>query len=127
MEADPQVVDETLGGLSDCGFDCARVVIKSDQEPAIMEVQDEISQRRRAAEAKGTAEENSRLGNSAFNGRFERCIQELGRQVRTLKIAPGERLNTTLELTHPLVPWLIMHAADLLNICPVHDGGKTRF
>ena len=45
LEAAPELVDHILGDLSARGLDKARIVTKSDQEPAIKEVQDELSKR----------------------------------------------------------------------------------
>ena len=94
LEAAPELVDHILGDLDASGLDKAQIVTKSGQEPAIVEIQVEISQRRREMKAMGTAEENSRVGDSSSNGRVERCIQEFGGQVRTLKIALEERIKT---------------------------------
>ena len=127
LEASPEVIDHILGDLDACGFDNARLIIKNDQEVAIKEVQAELRRRRSALQEAGTAVEHSRVGDSASNGRVERCIQELGGQVRTLRVALEERLRTTIPLSHPIVPWLIRHSADILNKCQVREEGKTSF
>ena len=44
--------------LSTCGMDSCMLVVKSDQEPAIKEVQEDIAQRRRETGAIGTILEN---------------------------------------------------------------------
>ena len=51
------------------------VIVKTDQEPAIKELQDEIVRQRRQAGAIGNIFENSRVRDSASNGRAERSIQ----------------------------------------------------
>ena len=128
LEAAPERVDHIIGDLSARGLDKARIVTKSDQEPAIKEVQDEFSKRRREmSTVPGTTEENSRVGDSSSNGRVERCIQEIGGLTRTLKIAPEVRLGVPMPLDHPLVHWLTKHAADFLNKCQVRDAGNTHF
>ena len=80
--AAPNVIDHVLGDLAACGLDKARLISKNDQEVAIRELQDELSRRRREVDGPGTAEENSRVGDSCLNGRIERCIQELGKSGR---------------------------------------------
>ena len=59
LEAAPELIDHILGDIDSSGFDKARLFVKNDQEPAIKEVQDELSRRRREMRAIGTAEENS--------------------------------------------------------------------
>ena len=125
LDAAPEVIDHILGDLDASGLDKARIVIKSDQEASMKEIQDELGRRRRETSAMGTAIENSRVGDSSSNGRVERCIQELAGQVRTLKIALEERLKTKIQLSHPLTHWIIKHAAGVLNQCQVREAGKT--
>ena len=127
LEAAPELIDHILGDIDSSGFDKARLFVKNDQEPAIKEVQDELSRRRKEMRAMGTAEENSRVGDSSSNGRVERCIQELGGQVRTLKVALEDRLQTRIPLSHPITHWIIKHAASILNQCQVREAGKTAY
>ena len=77
--------------------------------------------------AVGTAVENSRVGDSSSNGRFERCIQELGGQVRTRKVALEEHLHVTIPLSHPIVHWMIEQSASTLNQCQFREAGKTSY
>ena len=72
LEAAPELVGHILGGLDASGLDKARIVTKSDQEPAIVEMQAEMSQMRGEMKAMGTAEENLRVGDSSSNGRVEK-------------------------------------------------------
>ena len=111
MSAAPHIVEAMLADLDACGLGTARIVTKSDQEPAIVEVQVELSRARREIQADGTAEEHSRVGDSSSNGRVERAIQELAGLVRTMKVALEERIGQKVRITHPVVPWLIQHAA----------------
>ena len=79
------------------------LVLKSDLEPAIKEVQEEIAQKRREDGAVGTARENSRVGDSSTNGRTERAIQVVGGMIRTLKFALEERTGgEKIALGHPV-------------------------
>ena len=60
--------------MATCGMDNSMIVVKSDQEPAIKEMQAELAKRRREAGATGTILENSKVGDSSSNGRTERAI-----------------------------------------------------
>ena len=103
------------------------MVVKSDQEPSIIEVQKEIAEFRRKAGVGGTALENPRVGDSQSNGRVERAIEELGGLIRTHKAGLKSRLGHKILLTHPTVPWMIKHAASIINCYVVRACGKTSF
>ena len=64
--------------MSTCGMDNSMIIVKTGQEPAIKELQEAIARQRRQAGATGTSLGNSRVGDSASNGRTERPILEVG-------------------------------------------------
>ena len=68
MAASPFIAEMILSDLDSCGLGSAQIVSKTDQEPAIVEVQGEISKLRREVTTAGTAEEHSRVGDSSSNG-----------------------------------------------------------
>ena len=72
------LVTQILEDLDTYGLDGCRLVLKSDQEPSIVEVQHAIKDARGKAHSHGTAIENSKVGDSNSNARVERAIQELG-------------------------------------------------
>ena len=93
--------------MSMCGMDNSMLIVKSDQEPAIKELQEEIARQRRQGGSVGTILENSRVGDSSSNGRTERSIQELGGMLRTLKFALEARTgDVKVGLDHPIIGWL---------------------
>ena len=79
------LITQVIEDLDTCGLDGCHMVVKSDQEPAIVEVQKEISEVRRRAGTGGTALEDYRVGDSQSNGRVERAIEELGDWCELLK------------------------------------------
>ena len=98
--------------LKTCGLDNCMLVAKSDQEPLIKKLQEEIATRRRESGATGAIIENSKVGDSSTNGRTERAIQEVGGLIRTLKFALEDRTGGgKIELNHPVMPWIAKHAA----------------
>ena len=121
------LVAQVIEDLDTCGLDGCHMVVKSDQEPSIVEVQKEIAEFRRRAGVGGTALENSRVGDSQSNGRVERAIEELGGLIRTYKSSLESRLGRKVSLTHPAVPWMIKHAANVINCFVIRACGKTSF
>ena len=60
--------------LATVGLGKARIVVKTDQEPAIVDSQNAIARCRSDA---GTALESSRVGDSNSNGKIERAIRKV--------------------------------------------------
>ena len=120
--------DMLIKDFNTCGLDGCMLVLKSDQEPAIRELQEEIARRRRQTGSVGTVIENSKVGDSSSNGRTERAVQEVGGLVRTLKFALEERTGgDKLALDHPILPWLAKHAAARITRYQVRANGRTSY
>ena len=59
--------------------------------------------------------EESHPGESKSNGAIEMAIQRIEDQARTLKLALESRLGMRIPMHHPLMAWLLQHAATLLT------------
>ena len=114
-----QVVEdlETVGLRND------RVVLKSDQEPAVTDLLKDIARRRESEY--GTALEQSKVGESNSNSSVERAIQDVEGQARTLRAALEMRIRRKVKLKDTVVPWLVRHAACLITRCRMRENGKT--
>ena len=99
------------------------VILKSDNEAALRSVQEEVKRRREEP----TILENSPVGDSRSNGAAERAVQALGEQVRVLRKALESRIGYRLAGSHPVMAWLIEHAADVLSMFQVGEDGKTGY
>ena len=110
---------ETVGMKGD------RIIIKDDQEPAIVDVAREIA-RNRGGQF-GTAIDNSRVGDSDSNGTIERAIQDVEGQCRAMRSALEARIKTRVRIDSPVTPWLIRHAAYLITRCRIRPNGRTAF
>ena len=99
------------------------VILKSDNEPALRSVQEEVQKRREDV----TILENSLVGDSRSNGAAERAVQAVGEQVRGLRKALEDLVGYRLPGTHPVLAWMIEHAADVLSKFLVGDDGKTAY
>ena len=118
------VADEVIKDISKLGHS-AEVIIKSDQEPALIDLRKTIVQRR--GKSAKTLEENAKNKDSQSNGVIERAIQGVEGMVRTMKFALEKRLNTTFESSHPVMAWIIEHAAETLNRYQVGEDGRTAY
>ena len=69
------LITQVLEDFDTCGLDGCRIVLESNQEPSILEVQNRIAKVRRQVHSHGTTIEHSRVGDSNSNARVERAIQ----------------------------------------------------
>ena len=114
---------QILEDLETMGLQGEKIVLKSDQEPAIVDVARDISRARQGAY--GTAMETSAVGESDSNASVERAIQDVEGQARTLRAALVQRVQHKVRLRHPVVPWLVRHAAALITRYRVRPPGRT--
>ncbi len=116
------VKDQILEDLETVGVSDERIIVKSDQEASMTDMQQAIATARGKL---GTALENSKVGESDTNGKVERAIQDLKGLVRTLRSAIEEKTGEPIHVNDPIVPWLVRHAANIINTCRVREDGKT--
>ena len=64
---------------------------------------------------------------SQAQGSVERFHRTLMEQIRTLKLQIENNYGIHLSTTHPIMPWLVKHAAYLLNRYSVHSDGNTSY
>ncbi len=106
--------------IDDLGY--TRIVIKSDQEPAIIALRNSV--KRLGIEV---VPENSPAGEHQANGRAERAVQTIEMMVRTLKLNLEERLGRRFSMKHPIMSWLVLHAADNYNRFALDTAGRTPY
>ena len=113
-----QVVED----IETVGLAAERIITKTDQEPAIVQLQQEVAKRRQEA---GTALENSRVGDSDSNGRIERAIRDMKGMIRTIRSSIEDKTGKTIKLSDNIVPWIVRHAGYIITRCKVGSDGKT--
>ena len=119
---DPWVADQIVHDLNTIGMGQNRIIAKTDQEASVVELQSEIARRRADI---GTSLENNRVGDSNSNGKVERAIRDVGNMVRTLKSALVCNAGMALDIDMTILPWLVTHAAYLINRCRVRSCGRA--
>ena len=102
----------------------ATVVFKSDQEPALGDLLQEVVKRRGDAR---TFVEQSPVASSASNGVIERRNLSVEGQVRVLKDAFEARLGKKVPSDHAALAWLVEFAAVLVKRFEVGYDGKTPY
>ena len=53
-------------------------------------------------------------------------MQSVEKQCRVLKLATAEHVGG-ISVKHAAFPWMVMHAADVLNKCQVQSDGRTAY
>ena len=71
--------------------------------------------------------EKSAVGESQSNSRAERAVQQIEDLVRTYKSAAESRMGTKLPSNHPLIHWIVEHAARTCNKYAVTPEGVTPY
>ena len=110
--------------MEECGDRDAKVVVKSDQEPAIKFLVDDVRVNRTGAK---TIVEMAPRGSKGSNGVIERAVQSMEQQVRTMKSALDERMGVKIDVMHPIIVWMCDYAGFLLNRMEVSADGKTAY
>jgi hypothetical protein len=140
---DGWILNKVVDDLDSLGY--GRIIVKSDQEPAIKNLQAEVRQMRweelqllmkTVKDKRGvetdidlcsgeTILENSPAGDSKANGFIERAIQELEGQVRTVKAATKKLIGAEIPRGHCLLAWLIEWCCTIINRCSKGEDGRT--
>ena len=95
------------------------IILKTDGEPAMLALQRAIAQERPGI----TKPENPPSYNPASNGACEKAVQDVSGHVRALKFALEANIGMPIEEDHPIMEWIITHAAFCLTHFSVgHDG-----
>ena len=109
--------------ISDFGHSNSKVTLKCDQEPAILDLADAIMREREG----DTVLEEAKVKDSQSNGVIERCVQTHEGMTRTMKFALEKRVARSIPSVHPVMKWMVEHAAGTLNRCEVGKDGRTAY
>ena len=98
------------------------LVLRSDQEPAIVDLLREVAKVRGS---KRTFLEQSPVADSQANGVAERAVQAVEKMLRVHKLALESKLGEKVPVKHPVIPWLVEHVANVMNRHLVSSDGLT--
>ena len=86
------------------------IILKTD-EPAMIAIQRAIAALRPGL----TRPENPPAYNPSSNGACEKGVQDVSAQIRTLTIASESKLKIKIEEVHPVMDWIVQHAAFIVT------------
>ena len=98
--------------IRELGFEHVDLTLKSDQEPAIQDLMNEVARIRKPA---ATIIEEAPVGESQSNGVIERGVQTAEGQIRVLKDAFETRIESKIPAQHNAIAWLVEFAGVLVN------------
>jgi hypothetical protein len=108
--------------IGECGDKDQAIIVKTDQEPAIKFLVDDICTARTGAR---TMSEQAPKRSKGSNGIVERAVQSVEQYLRTLKSALDERVGVRIDTKHPVLTWLCEYAGCAMNRLEVSSDGKT--
>jgi len=109
---------------AEIGYSGIPIIMKSDQEPAMKAVVEEVARWRAPAK---TIIEQSPVGSSQSNGIIERAIQSFEGLLRTLKSGLEAKWKAEIPDGHAIYSWMSEYSAFLLNRYEVSSDGKTSY
>ena len=102
------VAKRVVAFIDEMGLSASKIILKSDQEPAIKDLINMIKKLRAGIE---TFTEHSLVGASKSNGIIERGIQTMEGMIRMLKDALEFRWKTKIDEESPILSWLVEFAS----------------
>ena len=105
------------------GFKDVKVQLKSDQEPAIVELQSAIQ----LARPGSVILVNSPVGESESNGRVENTIRRIQEKTRVLRHQLETNMKAKIPNDSVLMPWIVRWAAELLSQHAPGEDGRTPY
>ena len=97
------------------GTPCARVTLKSDQEPAIVDVL-----RGDRESSWGSWNADKAVAGCRFTGRtgsLSAGIRSVEEMTRVILVDLSSRVGSPISVHSPAFPWIAEHATDILNKC----------
>jgi len=112
--------------IRELGIGHLDIVAKSDQEPSIKKLVEDVG-RSRGAGAGRWITEFSPVGSSASNGVVERGIQSVQGQIRTIKDGLESRWKREISAVECVAPWIVEWSAHVLNRFEVGKDGRASY
>ena len=103
------------------------VVVKSDNEPALVALVEALGRERAAKGGGGMAVEHSPVHSSKSNGVVERSVRTVQGMIRTMRSALEDKWGVRVEVGHAVWSWLVEYAGWLITRCQVGRDGKTAY
>ena len=118
-------VDSLVSDVKWLGY--SKVTLKSDNEPAIVKLLSEALRELRIQGLEQTMQEHSPEYDPQANGSAEVGVKLVKGHFRTIRSCIETRLGYRIPVRHPLMAWMIRHAAHLVTWCAKGHDGQTAY
>ncbi len=99
-----------------------RMIMRGDQEPGLVSLKNKV----RVLGQFEVIEEAAPTGDSQSQGDAENAVELVQAMARSLKLALEARIGAEIPEEHPIIPWVIRHAAQVINRHRIGEDGLTR-
>ena len=105
-----------------------KFIIKGDQEPALRTLIDSVAALcGDQVEIQQIMQEETPVGESQSNGPIENAVGRVQGQYRTMKSDLETQYKGKIPKSHPVIPWLVRHAAMTMNRYGMGEDGMTAY
>ena len=118
---DDRFVNKIIRSISDTVN--TKIVLKTDGEPAVVQVQDRVI----SVRTQPTIPEKPPAYEPQANGGAERGVQDVKGQLRATKLGLEARIGVEITDTMANLEWMIPQAADTINRLLVGNEGRTAY
>ena len=104
-----------------------KVVLKSDNEPAVVKLASEALRELRIRDLEQCLEEHAPEYDPQSNGSAEIAVRLVKGHLRTLRSCLESQIGFRIPAKHPLMSWMVRHAACLITWCAKGHDGRTGY
>ena len=115
-------VDQGVANIKRLG-NRKKMLMKVDNEPALVDLKNGIVEKLDAE----VINESPPKSESESNGSIENAVKLVKGMIRVYKLALDRRIEGTLPTAHPIMAWLVEHAAENITKLMVGKDGKTGY
>ena len=113
--------------MVEIGCAYGEVVVKTDNEPALVALVEALGRERAARGGGGMVVEHSPVHSSRSNGVVERSVRTVQGMIRTMRSALEERWGVEVGVDHAIWSWMAEYAGWILTRCQVGRDGRTAY
>ena len=117
-----EIIDQAVENVKRLGH-TGKVIVKTDNEPALLSLRDGVLQRLELQAIPAVPPQ----GGTQSNGCMENGVKLLKGMLRVHVLALENKINGKIPTHHPLMTWIVPHAAECVTKYSRGADGKTPY